>query len=204
MTLSTARGMCRRRRAADPAVQDAGHHQSCLSRNPRQGHWARSTKRTTLRTCNPRWMNPGAGALMNSFRPKREMRRLSYMQVQSLPPTFTTRTALNSGLSYRKLYQLRDSGELVELSRGVFRSAGAPAASFRGIASRARLVIVGRFDSGLVLLSMSPTAPPLSWPLRAVSWQCPGRPGGFGARWPAGRVRSAPRGCPRRRHRRRG
>ena len=52
------------------------------------------------------------------------------MLVQPLPPTFTTRTALDAGLSYRDLYQMRDNGELVELSRGVFRSAGAPAATF--------------------------------------------------------------------------
>jgi predicted transcriptional regulator of viral defense system len=52
------------------------------------------------------------------------------MLVQSLPPTFTTRTALEAGLSYRELYRMRDGGELVELSRGVFRSADAPAATF--------------------------------------------------------------------------
>jgi predicted transcriptional regulator of viral defense system len=56
--------------------------------------------------------------------------RLSYILVESLPPTFTTRTAIAAGLSYRALYQLRDDGELVELSRGVFRSAEAPAATF--------------------------------------------------------------------------
>ena len=55
---------------------------------------------------------------------------LPYILVQPLPPTFTTRTALDAGLSYRDLYQMRDNGELIELSRGVFRSVRAPAASF--------------------------------------------------------------------------
>ena len=52
------------------------------------------------------------------------------MLVESFPPTFTTRTALAAGLSYRELYRMRDDGELVELSRGVFRCAEAPAATF--------------------------------------------------------------------------
>jgi hypothetical protein len=74
-------------------------------------------------------MNPLAGG-MKSCTPKKVVCRLSYMLVQPLPPTFTTRTALDAGLSYRDLYQMRDSGELVELSRGVFRSTEAPAATF--------------------------------------------------------------------------
>ena len=52
------------------------------------------------------------------------------MVVQPLPAAFTTRTALDAGLSYRDLYQMRDNGELIELSRGVFRSVDAPAATF--------------------------------------------------------------------------
>ena len=58
------------------------------------------------------------------------------MLVQPLPPTFTTRTALDAGLSYRDLYQMRDNGELIELSRGVFRSVRAPAASFPDLGGR--------------------------------------------------------------------
>jgi hypothetical protein len=61
---------------------------------------------------------------------KRVVCRLPYTPLQALPSTFTTRTALAAGLSYRELYRLRDGGELVELSRGVFRSADAPAATF--------------------------------------------------------------------------
>lgn len=46
-----------------------------------------------------------------------------------LPATFTTHTALLQGLHPRDLYRLRDDGEVLELSRGVFRRADAPAAS---------------------------------------------------------------------------
>lgn len=48
----------------------------------------------------------------------------------ALPPTFTTKTARSLGVHPRDLYARRDSGELQELSRGVFRSADAPPASY--------------------------------------------------------------------------
>lgn len=44
-----------------------------------------------------------------------------------LPDTFTTGMAREAGLHFRDLYRLRDAGELLELSRGVFRKADAPA-----------------------------------------------------------------------------
>jgi predicted transcriptional regulator of viral defense system len=50
--------------------------------------------------------------------------------VTDLPPTFTTSTALAKGVHARELYAARDSGVIVELSRGVFRRADAPPASF--------------------------------------------------------------------------
>jgi predicted transcriptional regulator of viral defense system len=46
-----------------------------------------------------------------------------------LPATFTTQTARQLGLHPRELYRMRDDGEVLELSRGVFRRADAPAAS---------------------------------------------------------------------------
>ncbi len=49
--------------------------------------------------------------------------------ISDLPPTFTTETALGEGISPRDLYASRDAGEIIELSRGVFRQAGAPPAS---------------------------------------------------------------------------
>jgi len=47
-----------------------------------------------------------------------------------LPLTFTTGQARAAGVHPRDLYAARDDGELVELSRGVFRRADAPAASY--------------------------------------------------------------------------
>ncbi|MQA86843.1 MAG: hypothetical protein GEV03_19985 [Streptosporangiales bacterium] len=49
---------------------------------------------------------------------------------QSLPDTFTTRTARARGVHPRDLYKWRDGAEIVELSRGVFRRADAPPASY--------------------------------------------------------------------------
>lgn len=48
----------------------------------------------------------------------------------ALPNTFTTRTAVRLGVHSRDLYAWRDDGRIVELSRGVFRRADAPAASY--------------------------------------------------------------------------
>jgi hypothetical protein len=52
------------------------------------------------------------------------------MELASLPHTFTTATARRSGFHPRDLYHARDAGEIIELSRGVFRRADAPAASY--------------------------------------------------------------------------
>ena len=49
---------------------------------------------------------------------------------RDLPNTFTTRAARASGVHTRDLYAWRDGGEIVELSRGVFRRADAPQASY--------------------------------------------------------------------------
>lgn len=50
--------------------------------------------------------------------------------IEELPPTFITETALSEGISPRDLYSARDAGEILELSRGVFRRADAPPASY--------------------------------------------------------------------------
>jgi predicted transcriptional regulator of viral defense system len=50
--------------------------------------------------------------------------------IKNLPPTFATETALAAGISPRDLYGARDTGEILELSCGVYRRADAPAASF--------------------------------------------------------------------------
>jgi predicted transcriptional regulator of viral defense system len=50
--------------------------------------------------------------------------------VGKLPWTFTTKVARGLGVHPRDLYGWRDSGEIVELSRGVFRRGDAPPASY--------------------------------------------------------------------------
>ncbi len=63
----------------------------------------------------------------------------------SLPATFTTATALASGVHPRGLYRWRDDGDILELSRGVFRRADAPPASYPdllAVAYRSPLAIV--------------------------------------------------------------
>jgi predicted transcriptional regulator of viral defense system len=49
---------------------------------------------------------------------------------RDLPDTFTTRTARARGVHPRDLYAWREGGEIVELSRGVFRRVDAPPASY--------------------------------------------------------------------------
>jgi len=50
-------------------------------------------------------------------------------QLAGLPATFTTHEAMERGVHPRDLYRWRDEGDVLELSRGVFRRADAPAAS---------------------------------------------------------------------------
>jgi predicted transcriptional regulator of viral defense system len=67
------------------------------------------------------------------------------VEVSELPPTFTTRTARTFGLHPRDLYRLRDDGDLLELSRGVFRRADAPTPDWPdllAVAYRASVAIV--------------------------------------------------------------
>lgn len=45
--------------------------------------------------------------------------------LERLPPSFTAKTAINSGLTWRQLYNFRDLGDIIELSRGVYRKTDA-------------------------------------------------------------------------------
>lgn len=66
------------------------------------------------------------------------------MDLEQLPQTFTTATALSRGVHPRDLYSWRDDGHVVELSRGVFRRADAAAASYPdllAVAYRSRIAI---------------------------------------------------------------
>ncbi len=63
----------------------------------------------------------------------------------SLPSTFTTETSRAHGVHPRDLYAWRDGGQVIELSRGVFRRADAPPASYPdmiAVAHRAPRAIV--------------------------------------------------------------
>jgi len=64
---------------------------------------------------------------------------------ESLPSTFTTETSRAHGVHPRDLYAWRDGGQVIELSRGVFRRADAPPASYPdmiAVAHRAPRAIV--------------------------------------------------------------
>lgn len=50
--------------------------------------------------------------------------------LEDLPATFTTRTARACGVHPRQLYRWRDRGDIMELSRGVFRRVDASLASY--------------------------------------------------------------------------
>ena len=65
--------------------------------------------------------------------------------LDDLPPTFTTRAARHLGWHPRDLYLLRDSGQVYELSRGVFRRAEAPVPSWPDL-----LAVGMRVPSGIV------------------------------------------------------
>jgi hypothetical protein len=55
---------------------------------------------------------------------------MSMLDLADLPRTFTTGEALARGIHRRDLYSGRDSGVIIELSRGVFRRADAPPATY--------------------------------------------------------------------------
>jgi hypothetical protein len=62
-----------------------------------------------------------------------------------MPATFTTSTALGRGVHPRDLYRWRDGGEIIELSRGVFRRVDAPPATYPdllAVAHRSSIAIV--------------------------------------------------------------
>ncbi len=70
---------------------------------------------------------------------------LSTSGLASLPATFTTGEAVAHGVHPRDLYAARDSGAIIELSRGVFRHAEAPLSTypdFLAVAHRAPRAIV--------------------------------------------------------------
>ena len=66
-------------------------------------------------------------------------------KLTSLPATFTTAMALARRVHPRDLYRWRDHGDIIELSRGVFRQADVPPASYPdllAVAYRSTIAIV--------------------------------------------------------------
>jgi len=69
------------------------------------------------------------------------------LKVTDLPATFTTSQARRAGISFRDLYRARDDGDVIELSRGVFRQTDAPAPSYPDL-----LAVAHRAPRGVVCL----------------------------------------------------
>lgn len=67
---------------------------------------------------------------LHTFTSGATLRSIMAMSLQDLSDTFTTGAARQRGVHPRVLYRWRDDGEIVELSRGVFRRADAPPASY--------------------------------------------------------------------------
>ncbi|MDO5494467.1 MAG: hypothetical protein Q4G64_01975 [bacterium] len=90
----------------------------------------------------------------------------------ALPATFTTETARTRGIHPRDLYAWRDGGNLVELSRGVFRRADAPPASYPdalAVSHRSPRAVVCCVSAAAVhdLTDEMPTALQIAVPQRA-------------------------------------
>jgi len=73
---------------------------------------------------------------------KRVSTLMPMVDVAALPATFTTGQARGAGVHTRELYRWRDAGEVVELSRGVFRRADAPEATYPELLALAHRVPV--------------------------------------------------------------
>lgn len=64
-------------------------------------------------------------------------------------PTLTAQAARSHGLQCSDLYRLRDSGEVLELSRGVFRLASAPAVELLDVVAVLARSHVSQFERGV-------------------------------------------------------
>lgn len=69
-------------------------------------------------------------------------------RLRRLGPVFRSREAVAAGLSWRDLYNLRDDGEIVELSRGLFQLAEAA-----GTGNIAFVAVCARAPHGMVSLN---------------------------------------------------
>ncbi len=91
---------------------------------------------------------------------------------ESLPSTFTTETSRAHGVHPRDLYAWRDEGQIIELSRGVFRRADAPPASYPeaiAVAHRAPRAVVCCISAATIhdLTDEMPTSVQIAVPKRS-------------------------------------
>ncbi|MGI9007307.1 MAG: type IV toxin-antitoxin system AbiEi family antitoxin domain-containing protein [Streptosporangiaceae bacterium] len=75
-----------------------------------------------------------------------EPRALSTLR--EIGPVFRSKDAVAAGVSWRDLYALRDRGEILELSRGLYQVSGAA-----GIASVDFVAVCGRAPRGMICLN---------------------------------------------------
>ncbi|GIF95339.1 type IV toxin-antitoxin system AbiEi family antitoxin domain-containing protein [Catellatospora citrea] len=68
-------------------------------------------------------------------------------RVRALPPTFTAARARDAGIGSRDLRHLADSGDVDELSRGVYRRSDAPESAYLDL-----LAVAARCPDGVVCL----------------------------------------------------
>lgn len=69
-------------------------------------------------------------------------------RLQKIGPVFRSKDALAAGVSWRDLYALRDGGEILELSRGLYRLHGAA-----GISHLDFVAVCGRAPQGMICLN---------------------------------------------------
>ena len=69
-------------------------------------------------------------------------------RLQEIGPVFRSKDAVAAGVSWRDLYALRDRGEVLELSRGLYQVAGAA-----GVASADFVAVCGRAPRGTICLN---------------------------------------------------
>lgn len=69
-------------------------------------------------------------------------------RLRKIGPVFRSKDAIAAGVSWRDLYALRDRGEILELSRGLYRLSGAVGISHVGF-----VAVCGRAPHGMICLN---------------------------------------------------
>jgi predicted transcriptional regulator of viral defense system len=73
-------------------------------------------------------------------------------RIREIGPVFRSKDAVAAGVSWRDLYALRDRGEILELSRGLYQLLGAA-----GIANVDYVTVCGRAPQGMICLNSALT-----------------------------------------------